>query len=82
MKKVELNTVSEKIVNLISTMKDIEEWNMAKSGVADAYSVIVEAMADHNSKDLELMEKYTSILIILNSYQYHLDLFHEEANRE
>ena len=82
MKQVQLNTVSEKMAKTIATMKDHEEWNMAKSGVADAYSVIVDAMTTHNCKDLGLMEKYTSILLILNSYQYYLDLFHEEANKE
>lgn len=81
MKKLELNCVSEKIVKLIKTMEDNDEWNMAKSAVAEAYSMIVEAMTDRVN-DSEQMQKYTSILIILNSYQEHLDLFHEEANRE
>ncbi len=81
MKKVKLNCVSEKLASAIRTMKDEEEWNMAKSGIAEAYSLIVEAMED-NSKDFKQMQRYIGILTILNCYQDYLDLFHEEANRE
>jgi len=81
MKKVELNCVSEKLARAISTMKNEEDWNMAKSCIAEAYSVIVEVMED-KSNDLKQMERYIGILAILNYYQEYLDLFHEEANRE
>lgn len=73
--------MSEELTNYIMKMKDDEDWSNAKSEVAEAYSLIVDAMAD-NSKTFEQMQKYTSILIILNSYQEHLDIFHKEANKE
>ena len=63
------------------TMKGHDEWNMAKATISEAYSVIVDVMSTM-SKDFETMQKYTSILIMLGTYQEYLDLFHEEANRE
>ena len=81
MKKVQLNSVSDKLDSRIMTMKDNDEWNMAKATISEAYSIIVDAMSTM-SKDFETMQKYTSILIMLGTYQEYLDLFHEEANRE
>ena len=81
MKQVKLNSVSDKLDSRIMTMKDNDEWNMAKATISEAYSIIVDAMSTM-SKDFETMQKYTSILIMLGTYQEYLDLFHEEANRE
>lgn len=82
MKKVELNCVSEELAHAILTMKDDEQWDMAKSCLAEAYSLIVEAMQENSCKDFEQMSRFTNVLSIFNSYQSYLDLFHKEANRE
>lgn len=81
MKKVELNCVSEELAKAIMTLKSDAEWDMAKSCVAEAYSVIVDAMQE-SYKNFEQMQKFTDVLAILNIYQSYLDLFHKEANRE
>lgn len=79
MKKRTINTISDRMANVILLMKSEEDYTEEKKHIADAFQTIVNASMAYGD-GLNKMGEWGNLLQILSSYQHYINVLHEEAN--